>query len=91
MYIGKNLRVQNLHEIGKNLKHVTPHSKWSPLSNCTKPNDEIQTDFGGPTINEKGLEQNLATRVDRYSKYPTVEIVNNASSTNVIKCLITYI
>ena len=29
-------------EIGKKLKPVIPHSKWSPLPHCIEPNDEIE-------------------------------------------------
>ena len=62
-------------EIGKNLKSVIAHCKWSALPKCVEPNDEIQIDFGGPKLNEKGIEQFFITSVDRYSKYPTAEIV----------------
>ena len=41
-------------------------------------------------MNEKGIEQYF-TSIDRYSKYPTTEIVNNASGSNVIKFLNNYI
>ena len=78
-------------EIGKNLKSVIPHCKWSPLPKCVEPNEEIQINFVGPILNKKGKEQFLNTSIDRYSKYPTGEIVNNASSTNVIKFLDNYI
>ena len=44
-------------EIGKNLKSGILHRKWAPLPKCTEPNDEIQIDFGGPILNEKGIEQ----------------------------------
>ena len=37
-------------EIGKNLKSVIPHRKWTPLPKCSEPNDEIQIDFGGPNF-----------------------------------------
>ena len=72
-------------DIGKNLKSVISHRKWIPLPKCSEPNDEIQLDFGGPILNEKGIEQYFLTSIDRYSKYPTAEIVNNASGPNVIK------
>ena len=78
-------------EIGKNLKSVIPHRKWTPLPKCSEPNDEIQLDFGGPILNEKGIEQYFLTSIDRYSKYPIAEIVNNASGPNVIKFLNNYI
>ena len=44
-------------DVGKNLKPVIPHSKWSPLVNCTEPIEELQIHFGGPILNEKGFEQ----------------------------------
>ena len=77
-------------EIGKILKSVIPYSKWSTLHNCIKPNDEIQIDFGGSITNEKGIEQHFLASISRFSKYNTVEIVNNASSTNVFKFLNIY-
>ena len=70
---------------------MIPHCKWAPSPKCVEPNDEIQIDFGGPILNEKGIEQYFITSVDRYSKYPTAEIVNNASGTNVIIFLNNYI
>ena len=78
-------------EIGKNLKSVISHRKWAPLPKCIAPNDEIQIDFGGPILNDKGIEQYFIKSIDRYSKYPTAEIVNNASGSSVIKILNNYI
>ena len=60
-------------EIGKNSKSVIPHCKWAPLPKCVEPNDEIQMDFGGPILNEMGIEQYSITSVGRYSQYPTAE------------------
>ena len=70
---------------------MIPHRKWTPLPKSSEPNDEIQIDFGGPILNEKSIEQYFITGIDRYSKYPTTEIVNNASGQNAIKFLINYI
>ena len=61
------------------------------LPKCIEPNDEIEIDFGGPILNEKGIEQYFITSVDRYSKNQTAEIINKASGTNVIKFLNNYI
>ena len=78
-------------EISKNLKSVVSHRKWAPLPKCVEPDDELQIDFGGAILNEKGIEQYFITNVDRYSKYPTAEVENNSSGTNVIKFLNKYI
>ena len=46
--------------------------------------------FGGPTLNEKDKENYLLTCIDRYSKYPTVEIFEKANGANVVKFLCEY-
>ena len=74
-------------EIGKSSKSMIIIGKRSLLPNFRKPNDDIQIEFGGPVINERGIEQYFLASIDRYSKYPTVEIVNNPSSTKIIKFL----
>ena len=50
-------------EISKNLKSKVSHRKWAPLPKCVEPNDEIQIDFGGLILNEKGIEQYFITSV----------------------------
>ena len=78
-------------DIGKNLQPVVPASKWKPLLNCFEPNDEIQTDFGGPITNEKDQDIHFLASIDRFSKYPTVEVFDEANGPNVIKFLDEYI
>ena len=77
-------------EIGKNLKTLTPKSKWHPHKACQEPNEEIQIDFGGPIINDKDKDIYFLTCIDRYSKYPTVRIFDNADGVNVVKFLRDY-
>ena len=62
-------------EIGKNLKPVVPASKRKPLLNCSEPNEEIQIDFGGPITNEKDYDIHFFACINRFSKYPTVEVI----------------
>ena len=66
-------------EIGKNLKPVAPASKWKPLLNCSKPNEEIQLDFGGPIASEKDQGIQFLACIGRFSKYPTVEVFDKAN------------
>ena len=77
-------------DIGKNLKPFIPKSKWHPHKACQEPNEEIQIDFGGPTINDKDKDIYFLTCIDRYSKYPTVRIFDNANGVNVVKFLRVY-
>ena len=77
-------------DIGKNLKPIIPKSKWYPHKACQEPNEEIQIDFGGPIINDKDKDIYFLTCIDRYSKYPTVRIFDNANVVNVVKFLRDY-
>ena len=74
-------------DIGKNLKPVVPASKWNPLLNCSEPNEEIQNDFGGAITNEKDQDIPFLACIDRFSKYPTVEVFEKVKEPNVIKFL----
>ena len=78
-------------DIGKNLKPIIPATKWKPLINCSEPNDEIQIDFGGPITNEKDQDVHFLACIDRFSKYPTVEVFEKANGPNVIKFFDDYI
>ena len=77
-------------DIGKNLRPIIPKSKWHPHKACQEPSEEIQIDFGGPIINDKDKDIYFLTCIDRYSKYPTVRIFDNANGVNVVKFLRDY-
>ena len=78
-------------DIGKNLKPVVPASKWKPLLNCSEPNEEKQIDFGGPITNEKNQDIHFLASIDRFSKNPTVEVLDKTNGPNVSKFLNEYI
>ena len=78
-------------DIGKNLKPVVPASKWKPLQTCTEPIEEIKIDFGGPITNEKDQDIYFLACIDRFSKFPTVEVFEKANGPNVLKFLYDYI
>ena len=54
--INKSKTCRPCTEFVKNLKSINPKSHWAPLPQCSEPNEEIQLDFGGPTIDGKGRE-----------------------------------
>ena len=58
---------------------------------CTEPNEEIQIDFGGPITNEKDQDIHFLACIDRFSKYPSVEVFDKANGPNVLKFLDDYI
>ena len=71
--------------IGKNLKSVIPAKQFQAHTPCMVPNQEIQIDFAGPIINEKEHEIYILTCIDRFSKYPSAEVFENANASNVIE------
>ena len=77
--------------IGKILKSVIPAKQFQAHTPCIVPNQEIQIDFAGPIINEKEHEIYILTCIDRFSKYPSAEIFENANASNVINVLDNYI
>ena len=78
-------------EIGKNLKPVIPASKWQPLVNCSKTNEEKQIDFGAPITRAKDKDGHILACIDRFSKYLTVEIFDKTKGPNAVKLLDQYI
>ena len=61
------------------------------MLNCSEPNEEIHIDFGGPITNEKDQDIHFLACIDRFSKYPTVEVFEKANGPKVIKFLDEYI
>ena len=83
--------MQNRTVIGKNLISVIPAKQFTPHIPCVEPNQEIQTDFGGPIFDEKGNEVYFLAAIDRFSKYPTAYIYDKANGPNLLKFLDMYI
>ena len=77
--------------IGKNLKTVIPASKWKPNKNCSKPNEQIQTDFSGQIKIEKDQDSKFLECIDCLSKHPTKELFDKNNGPNVVKLLDDYI
>ena len=83
----KAIECKSCTAIGKNLKSVIPAKQFKAHTPCINPNQEIQIDFAGPINNEKEHEIYILTCIDRFSKYPSAELVDNANASNVIKFL----
>ena len=89
--INKSKTCRPCSEFGKNLKSLIPKTKWAPLPRCSEPNEEIQIDFGGPIIDGQGREIYFLACIDRFSKFPTLKLYNNANGPNIEKFLNKYI
>ena len=76
--------------IGKNLKSIIPAKQFQAHKPCIVPNQEIQIDFAGTISKAKDHEIYILTCIDRFSKYPSAEIYDNANAFNVIKFLDNY-
>ena len=77
--------------IGKNLKSIIPAKQYQAHRPCIVPNQEIQVDIAGPINNEEDHEIYILTCIDRFSKYPSAEIFDNANAFKVIKFLYNFI
>ena len=73
--------------IGKNLKSIIPAKQYQAHKPCMVPNQEIPIDFAGPIYNETDNEICISTCINRFSKYPSAEIFDNANASNVFKFL----
>ena len=71
--------------IPKNLKSIIPAKQFQAHKTCIVPNQEIQKEFAGPINNEKDHEIYILTCIDRFSKYASAEIFNNANASIVTK------
>ena len=71
-------------EVGKNLKTLIPAAKWPPLVSCSEPNEEIQLHFAGPITSEKDQNIHFLACVDRFYKYPTVEVFDKTNGPEVM-------
>ena len=87
----KAIECQSCTAIGKKLKSVILAKQFKAHTPCIVPNREIQIDFAGPINNEEEHEIYILTCNDRFSKYPSAEIFENANASNVIKFLDNYI
>ena len=77
--------------IGKNLKSIIPKRQFQAQKSCIVPNQETQIGFAGPINNSRDHEIYILTCFDRFFKYTSAEIFDNANAFNVIKFLDNYI
>ena len=87
----KAIECKSCTTIGKNLISVIPAKQFKTHTPCIVPNQEIHIDFAGTINNEKEYEIYILTCIDRFSKNPSAELVDNANASNVIKFLDNYI
>ena len=76
---------------GKNLKPVKTFHTAQSLPQLTGPNQELQLDFAGPIVDDKGVKIFLLVAIDRFSKFPSVLITKTTGAKKVTKFLESYI
>ena len=76
---------------GKNHKPASTYNTAESLPVLSGPNQELQLDFAGPIIDEKGSKIFLLVAIDRFSKFPSVLISKTTGAKNVTKFLDSYI
>ena len=76
---------------GKNLKPASTFNTAQPLPVLSGPNHELQLDFAGPILDDKGSKIFLLVAFDRFSKFPSVLISKTTGAKKVTKFLDSYI
>ena len=76
---------------GKNLKPASTFNTAKSLPVLSGPNQELQLDFAGPILDEKGSKIFLLVAIDRFSKFPSVLISKTTGAKKVTKFLDSYI
>ena len=76
---------------GKNLKPVKTFHTAQSLPQLTGPNQELQLDFAGPIVDDKGVKIFLLVAIDRFSKFPSVLITKTTGAKKVTKFLESHI
>ena len=65
---------------GKNLKPVKTFHTAQSLHLLTGPNQELQLDFAGPIVDDRGEKIFLLVAIDRFSKFPSVLIIKTTGA-----------
>ena len=89
--VTKTAKCNRCVKIGKNLKSLTPTSKWALIKICKVPNEVTQIYLGGPIYNEKNQEVSFLACIDRFSKFPTADVFDRANADNILKFLQEYV
>ena len=76
---------------GKSLKPASTFNTASYLPVLSGPNQELQLDFTGPILDEKGSKIFLLVAIDRFSKFPSVLISKTTGAKKYTKFLESYI
>ena len=89
------LRAENCKQCldqGKNLKPIISKSKLGTLPKLSEPNEELQLDFAGPTIDKKNNknEHYILAAVDRFSRYPSALVHSSCDTQTAMEFLNQY-
>ena len=76
---------------GKNLKPASVFNTAKSLPVLFGPNQELQLDFAGPILDEKGSKIFLLVAINRFFKFPSVLISKATGTKKVFKFLDSYI
>ena len=76
---------------GKNLIPAKTINFAQSLPSLSGPNQELQLDFNGPILDDKGSKVFLLVAIDRFSKFPPVFISKTTWAKKVTKFLASYI
>ena len=78
-------------EQGKNLKPIIGKNHSFQMDSVVEPNEEVQLDFAGFLPDELNKDAYILVAIDKWSKFPTAEVVSNTTADVAIKFMQRYI
>ena len=61
------------------------------MDSVVEPNEEVQLDFAGPLPDELSKDAYILVAIDKWSKFPTAEVVSNTTADIALKFMQRYI
>ena len=83
--LSQNCRWSTLY--GKNIRLSKLFNSSKRLPKLSGPNEELQLDFAGPTIDKEGTKSYVLVPVYRFLKYPSTLITRSTGADKIIKFL----
>ena len=75
---------------GENLEVILGTINTEKLPILSEPNDDLDLDFAGPLDKNWGNSKHLLLCIDRFSKFPSVKVVNNTSVSSLLLIMSDY-
>ena len=74
-----------VHQNRLKFENFIPSTKGKPIKQRWEPNEVLQLHFGGPIYNKRNQEKHFVACIERFSKFPSVEVFKHANTNSIQK------